>query len=48
MPLSKSGREVLGSMLSQYGSKKGEDVFYATMNKKKMKSKWEGKKAKRK
>lgn len=33
MPLTKSGQEVLGSMRKQYGEKKGEDVFYASMNK---------------
>jgi hypothetical protein len=43
MPLTKSGSKVMKSMMKEYG-KKGEEVFYATMNKKGMKSKWEGKK----
>jgi hypothetical protein len=34
MPLTKSGQGVLSSMKSQYGSDKGERVFYATANKK--------------
>lgn len=37
MPIDKyyagNGREVLGKMVSQYGRKKGEQVFYATANK---------------
>lgn len=41
MPLSKSGKKVLGNMKKQYGSKKGKSVFYASMNKKKKgSSKW--------
>lgn len=47
-PLTSSGSEVLSSMLKQYGAKKGENVFYATMNKRKLKSKWEGKKKRNK
>ncbi len=31
----------MASMKSQYG-KRGKEVFYATMNKKGMKGKWEG------
>lgn len=34
MPLTKSGTKVMKSMKKQYGSKKGEKIFYATMNKK--------------
>lgn len=34
MPLTKSGRKIMSSMKKQYGKKKGESVFYATMNKK--------------
>ncbi len=45
MPLSKSGKEVMGAMKKEYG-KKGKQVFYATMNKMKMKNKWEGPKPK--
>lgn len=33
MPLTKSGRSVLGSMKNQYGEEKGESVFYASINK---------------
>lgn len=40
MPLSKTGKKVKRSMCKQYGNK-CEEVFYATMNKKKMKDKWE-------
>jgi len=35
MPLSVKGKNVLRSMIEQYGSKKrGEQVFYASINKK--------------
>ncbi len=44
MPLSKTGTKVLKSMKKTYGGKEGENVFYATMNKKKLKGKWENKK----
>ena len=41
MPLTKSGKSILGSMKKQYGEKKGEDVFYASINKNKTgSSKW--------
>ena len=40
-PLSASGKRVMESMKKQYDGKKGEQVFYATMNKNKMKKKWE-------
>lgn len=45
MPLTKSGKKVLKSMESEYGSKKkGKEVFYASINKKKKGSmKWHGK-----
>lgn len=33
MPLTKSGTKVLASMKEQYGTEKGERVFYATANK---------------
>lgn len=33
MPLNKTGRKVKAAMVKQYGKKKGEEVFYATMNK---------------
>ena len=45
MPLTKSGKKVMGSMREQYGEKKGEGVFYASINKGKSGSeKWHGKK----
>jgi len=41
MPLSKSGKKVLRNMKREYGPKKGESVFYASINKKKAGSeKW--------
>lgn len=45
MPLTKSGKKVLKSMKKTYGSeKKGKEVFYASINKKKKGSKkWHGK-----
>ena len=33
MPLTDKGQKILGSMKKQYGSKKGESVFYASANK---------------
>ena len=33
MPLTKKGKKIMGSMKSQYGSEKGENVFYASENK---------------
>ena len=44
MPLTPSGAKVLSSMQAQYGSDKGERVFYATANKKPaLGKKWHGK-----
>ena len=44
MPLTKSGHEVMNSMMKQYGAKKGKQVFYASINKGKPgSSKWHGK-----
>ena len=44
MPLSKyfkgSGEKVMSAMKREYGSKKGESVFYATVNKQKKKKRW--------
>ena len=37
MPLTKKGKKVMSSMKKQYGKKKGEQVFYATRNKGKLK-----------
>lgn len=35
MPLTKSGRKVKAKMEQEYGSKKGEQVFFASENAKK-------------
>jgi len=44
MPLTRSGAKVLGSMQQEYGTTKGERVFYATANKKPaLGQKWHGK-----
>ena len=37
MPLNKRGKKIMKSMKEQYGSKKGENVFYASLNKGKIK-----------
>ena len=37
MPLTKKGSKILSSMRAQYGGKKGEQVFYASINKGKIK-----------
>lgn len=37
MPLTKKGKKIMKSMKKQYGKKKGEAVFYASKNKKKIK-----------
>ena len=36
MPLNKKGKKIMKSMKKQYGKKRGEQVFYATLNKKKL------------
>lgn len=33
MPLTKKGRKIKKAMQKEYGSKKGENVFYASRNK---------------
>ena len=33
MPLTKTGKKVLKAMKKEYGDKKGEEIFYATMKK---------------
>ena len=38
-PLTKTGKKVKRSIKKQYGER-GEEVFYKTMNKKKMGKKW--------
>ena len=41
MPLTKTGKGVMKSMMEQYGAKKGKQVFYASINAKKTgSSKW--------
>ena len=37
MPLTKKGKKRMRSMKKQYGKKRGEQVFYATKNKGKIK-----------
>jgi hypothetical protein len=37
MPLTKKGKEILSNMQKEYGTKKGEQVFYASKNKGKIK-----------
>ena len=37
MPLNKKGKKIMKSMKKQYGAKRGEQEFYATLNKKKIK-----------
>jgi len=37
MPLNKKGKKIISSMKKQYGKKRGEQVFYASLNKKKIK-----------
>lgn len=36
MPLTKTGQKIMAKMKSEYGNKKGESVFYATINKGKL------------
>ena len=38
MPLTEKGKKIMKSIKKQYGNKKGEAVFYASKNKKKIKS----------
>jgi len=33
MPLTKKGKKIMKAMKSEYGKKKGEEVFYASANK---------------
>lgn len=37
MPLTSKGKDVMGAMMREYGSTKGKSVFYASMNKGKIK-----------
>ena len=36
MPLNTKGKKIMKSMKKQYGKKRGKQVFYATLNKKKI------------
>jgi hypothetical protein len=36
MPLTKKGRQILDAMSKEYGAKKGKGVFYASINKGKL------------
>lgn len=44
MPLTTKGKKILARMKKEYGSKKGEQVFYASINKGKVKGAHKGKK----
>jgi hypothetical protein len=37
MPLTRKGKKVMGAMKKTYGAKKGKQVFYASVNKGKLK-----------
>ena len=37
MPLNKKGKKIMKSKKKQYGEKRGKQVFYASVNKKKIK-----------
>lgn len=37
MPLTKTGKKIVKAMKHQYGAKKGKQVFYASINKGKLK-----------
>jgi len=37
MPLTKKGQKILRAMKKEYGAKKGKEVFYASINKGKIK-----------
>lgn len=37
MPLTKKGQKIMKAMKDEYGAKKGEEVFYASKNKGKLK-----------
>ena len=36
MPLTSKGKKMMSAMKKEYGAKKGESVFYATVRKKKL------------
>jgi hypothetical protein len=37
MPLTKKGKKIYSAMTAEYGTKKGKEVFYASINAKKIK-----------
>jgi hypothetical protein len=45
MPLNKKGRKIKAAMVDEYGAKKGTSVFYASINKGKIKGVEHGDKA---
>jgi len=44
MPLTSKGKKIKKAMTKEYGAKKGEQVFYASQNKGKIKGTHKGKK----
>lgn len=44
MPLTKKGKKIMSAMEKEYGGKKGKSVFYASINKGKIKGAEKGKK----
>lgn len=44
MPLTKKGKKIKAAMKKEYGAEKGEQVFYATENKGKIKGVRKGRK----
>lgn len=44
MPLTDKGKKILAQMKKEYGPKKGREVFYASINKGKIKGVHKGKK----
>jgi hypothetical protein len=46
MPLTKKGAKIKAAMAKEYGTKKGEEVFYASANKGTIKGVHKGKKKK--
>lgn len=48
MPLTPKGQKIKKAMQAQYGTKKGEEVFYASANKGTIKGVHKGKRGKKK
>ncbi len=42
--MTKKGQKIMSAMMKEYGTKKGKEVFYALMNKGKIKGVHQGKK----